>query len=73
MEALLDVVSVETKPGYKLFLEFENGEKRVFDMSPYMDKNPFLLLKDSAAFARAFIGYGTVVWPGNKGGLSSLG
>jgi hypothetical protein len=65
MEALLDVVKVEAKPGYKLFLEFENGEKRVFDMTPYMDKKPFAQLKGSPLFAKASVDCGTVVWPGN--------
>ncbi len=45
MQALLDVVAVEAKPNYLLHLEFENGEKRIFDMSPYMDKQPFVQLK----------------------------
>lgn len=35
---LLDVLKVEVKPDYVLLLEFENGEKRVFDMTPYMQK-----------------------------------
>ena len=38
MEVLLDVVKVEAQPDYKLILEFENGEKRVFDMAPYMGR-----------------------------------
>lgn len=65
MDALLDVVSVEAKPNYTLLLEFENGEKRLFDMLPYMDKKPFTQLKGSPLFVRAFVDYGTVVWPGN--------
>lgn len=65
MEALLDVVKVEVELGYLLRLEFENGEKRVFDMSAYMDKRPFARLKGSPLFALAKIDYGTVVWPGN--------
>lgn len=65
MEALLDVVAVEAKPDYLLHLEFENGEKRIFDMSPYMDKKPFVQLKGSPLFAMAFVDYGTVVWPNN--------
>jgi hypothetical protein len=65
MEALLDVVKVEVKPGYKLFLEFENGEKRIFDMTPYMDKKPFVQLKGSPLFGKASVDCGTVVWPGN--------
>lgn len=65
MEALLDVVKVEVEPGYLLRLEFENGEKRIFDMSAYMDKRPFIRIKDHSLFALAKIDYGTVVWPGN--------
>ncbi|MDP2829665.1 MAG: DUF2442 domain-containing protein [Sulfuricellaceae bacterium] len=65
MEVLLDVVKVEVKPDYRLFLEFENGEQRVFDMTPYMDKKPFSQLKGSPLFGKAFVDYGTVVWPGN--------
>lgn len=65
MQALLDVVAVEVKADYLLYLEFENGEKRTFDMSPYMDKQPFVQLKGSPLFALAFVDYGTVVWPGN--------
>jgi len=65
MEVLLDIIKVEAKPHYMLHLEFENGEKRVFDMSPYMDKKPFVQLKDSSLFALASVDYGTVVWPGD--------
>lgn len=65
MEALLDVVKVEVKPHFMLHLEFENGEKRVFDMSPYMDKKPFVQLKNPSLFALASVDYGTVVWPGD--------
>lgn len=65
MEVLLDVVRVEANPDYTLFLEFENGEKRIFDMAPYMDKKPFVQLKGSPLFGKASVDYGTVVWPGN--------
>ena len=65
MNDLLDVIHVETKSGYRLLLTFENGEKRLFDMAPYMDKKPFVQLKGSAFFARATVDHGTVVWPGN--------
>jgi hypothetical protein len=65
MEVLLDVVKVEAKPDYRLHLEFENGEKRIFDMSPYMDKKPFIRLKGSPLFFQATVNFGTVVWPGD--------
>ena len=64
MGVLLDVVKVEAKPDYVLHLEFENGEKRIFDMAPYMDKRPFVQLKGSPLFAMASVDYGTVIWPG---------
>lgn len=65
MEALLDVIKVEVEPGYRLRLEFENGEMHVFDMSAYMDKRPFVRIKELPLFALAKVDYGTVVWPGN--------
>ena len=55
---------MNAKPGYLLHLEFENGEQRVFDMSPYMDRKPYVALKGSPRFAMASVDYGTVVWPG---------
>lgn len=61
---LLDVVRVEARPDFTLFLEFENGEKRVFDMAPLIDKQPFDRLKAPPLFAKAYIDYGTVDWPG---------
>ncbi len=51
METLLDVVRVEAKPDHTLVLEFENGELRVFDMTPLLDKQPFVHLKSVALFA----------------------
>lgn len=65
MEALLDVVKVKVGADYALLLEFENGEKRVFDMRPYLDKKPFVKIKDASLFVQARVDYGTVVWPGN--------
>lgn len=61
---LLDVVNVKATPDYTLLLEFENGEKRVFDMSPYLDKGVFRQPRDTRLFSAARVDYGTVVWPG---------
>ena len=62
---LVDVIDVEPLPDYTLFLEFENGEKRQFDMKPLLTEKPFDVLRDFALFAKAFVDFGTVVWPGN--------
>ncbi|MBN1900787.1 DUF2442 domain-containing protein [Candidatus Sumerlaeota bacterium] len=65
MEKLLDVVNVEPQKNNTLLLTFENQEKRLFDMTPYLDKKPFIKLKVLELFMKATVGYGTVIWPGN--------
>lgn len=65
MEILLDVVSVEPHKDNTLLLVFENNEKRLFDMTPYLDEKPFTKLKNSPLFMKATVAHGTVVWPGN--------
>ena len=45
-------------------IQFENGELRRFDISPYMDQKPRVTLKGSPLFYRAKVEYGTVAWPG---------
>ena len=37
----LAVVEVKPLLDYKLLLTFENGEKRTYDMKPYLDKGIF--------------------------------
>jgi hypothetical protein len=65
MEALLDVVCVEAREDFTLLLKFENGENRIFDFKPYLDKKPFVKLRDNKLFFKANIENGTVVWPNN--------
>lgn len=65
MDTLLDVISVRATHEYLLYLEFENGEKKIFDMTYLMDKRPFERLKGSPLFLAARIDYGTVCWPGS--------
>jgi len=62
---LLDVLHVEPQKNYVLVLEFENGERRRFDMAPYIDQRPWGKLKVNNTFLSAFVEYGTVVWPNN--------
>lgn len=62
---LLDIIRVQPGPHYTLMLEFENGEKRRFNMAPYIEQKPWLRLKPTPLFQRAFVENGTVAWPGN--------
>ncbi len=49
---------------HRLLLEFANGETRLFDLTPYLDKGVFSALRDSAEFAQVRIVDGSVEWPG---------
>jgi hypothetical protein len=62
---LLDVTRVQIRASHELLLEFENGERRVFDMTRWLEEPPYHLLKGSPAFLMARVAYGTVVWPGD--------
>ncbi|MYZ53662.1 DUF2442 domain-containing protein [Malikia spinosa] len=62
---MLDIVRVEARSDYTLLLEFENGELRLFDVAPLLDKQPFVELKSVELFTKAYVYNGTVAWPGN--------
>jgi len=62
---LLDVTHVTVQPGFTLALEFENGERRQFNMAAFIDRKPWDRLKASNTFLAAFVENGTVAWPGN--------
>jgi hypothetical protein len=62
---LIDVIAVNTLPDHKLFLEFETGEKKIFDFKPKLDMPVFRKLKSENLFNMAHVEYGTVVWDEN--------
>ena len=61
---LLDIVKVKPLPDYQLELEFENGERKRFDMRPLLEQRPWNRITSPLLFERARVEYGTVVWPG---------
>ncbi|MCK7582578.1 MAG: DUF2442 domain-containing protein [Chromatiales bacterium] len=60
---LLDVTAVEVRPDFLLRLDFENGERRSFDMRPLLERRPFDRLKNAVVFRLARVEGGTVVCP----------
>jgi hypothetical protein len=44
------VKEVTPNPDYTITPVFDNGEKRIFDMEPYLDKGVFRELKDMKIF-----------------------
>jgi hypothetical protein len=53
---------VSPLPGFKLLILFENGERRIFDVSSYLDRGVFRGLKDEAVFNSAHISFDSVAW-----------
>jgi hypothetical protein len=61
---MIQITSVETVSDFRLVLTFNTGERRRFDMRPYLHYPVFRRLENPAFFALARVEYGTVTWPG---------
>ena len=58
------VTRLTPQVNHRLLLEFSNGEMRLFDLTPWLDKGVFRALRDSPEFAQAQVVDGSVEWPG---------
>lgn len=58
------IQSVTPLADYRLLLTFENGETRVFDVTPYLDRGVFVRLRNPSVFKLAKVVAGSVEWPG---------
>ncbi len=56
------VKKVTPNPDYTITLLFENGEKKIFNMKPYLDKGVFKELKDMKIFNSVKPTMGTISW-----------
>ncbi len=59
----LSVKSVKPLEEFKLLLKFENGEERIFDVSPYLNIGKFGELKDQSMFNSVAVSFDTIEWP----------
>ncbi len=62
---LIDVVRVVPHPDFTLELEYANGERRHFDVTPLLGVRPWTVLDAWPLFRRVRVQYGTVTWPGD--------
>ncbi|PCI46902.1 MAG: hypothetical protein COB51_06515 [Moraxellaceae bacterium] len=53
-------------PNFKLQIEFENDEKKEFDVAPYLDKGIFTELKNESYFKKVRVAFGAVEWPNEQ-------
>lgn len=58
----LSVTNVLALDNYKLLLTFENGEKKIFDVSPYLEIGKFSELKDNDIFKSVRVHFDSVEW-----------
>ena len=58
----LAIKNVQPLPNYNLILTFENGEKRQFDMNPYLNQGVFKELKDVSKFNSVHVSFDTIEW-----------
>jgi hypothetical protein len=56
------VKDVEPNPDYTLTLTFVNGEVKVFDVKPYLDKGIFRELRDKSLFNSVKPMLGSIHW-----------
>ena len=56
------VKNVQPTDNYHLILTFENGDKRLFDMNPYLNIGIFQELKDKAQFKKVKVSFDSIKW-----------
>ena len=58
----LAVKDVKVMDNYKLILTFENNEKKLFDMIPYLELGVFKTLKNENLFKTVKVSFDTIEW-----------
>jgi len=58
----LAIIDVKPLENYELLLTFENNEKKIFDMKPYLDKGIFTELKDEKKFRSVRVSFDSIEW-----------
>jgi hypothetical protein len=59
----LSVIGVTPLTDHTLMLEFENWEKRVFDITPYLNTGKFSELRDPLLFRSVAVKFDSIEWP----------
>ncbi len=59
----IGVKTVRPLKDYRLLITFDNGEERVFDVRPYLDKGVFSELRETGRFNAVRVSFDTVEWP----------
>lgn len=58
----LAIKDVKPLDNYHLFLKFENGEEKIFDLKPYLEIGKFQELKDKELFKSVKVCFDSIEW-----------
>ena len=58
----LSIIDAKPLEDYKLLLTFDNNEKRIFNMTPYLGKGIFTELKDLKTFSSVRVDFDSISW-----------
>jgi len=58
----LAVIEVKAIDNYRLLLTFQNQEKRIFDVSEYLETGKFSELRDKELFNTVKISFDSIEW-----------
>jgi hypothetical protein len=61
-----DVKFVKPLPDYRIYVEFEDGRKGIFDLKPYLERGVLRELADVHYFSQVGIQLGAVTWPNDQ-------
>ena len=61
-----DVIKVQAKLDYVLYVELADGRKGLFDIKPYLDFGIFKELKEINYFNKVDILFGAITWPNEQ-------
>ena len=61
-----NIIDVKAQENYEILLSFENGEKKVFDMKPYIDKGFFKQLQDKTYFKTVKPYFDSIQWANSQ-------
>ncbi len=59
---VLKINGVRAMEDYRLWVRFNTGETKIYDMTPLLSQPAFLPLCDAAVFRSVFLDYGIPVW-----------
>ena len=59
---IIKVSGIRPMENYLLWIRFNTGEAKVFDLKPLLDSPAFAPLKDESLFRGVYIDYGVSVW-----------